>query len=68
MSLHQDGFPKVFGSIRRKWDFTVTTLVRTYDHEPNGVFFPFPQIDYLWEPAISVGEKQERSNMRHGEE
>lgn len=30
--------------------------------------FPFPQIDYLWEPAISVGEKQERSHMRLGEE
>lgn len=62
MSQDQDGFPKVFGSIRRKWDFTLTALARTYDHEP------FPKNDYLRELAIYVGEKQEHSNMRYGEE
>lgn len=35
---------------------------------PQWGVLPFPQIAYLWEPAISVGEKQEHSNMRHGEE
>lgn len=71
MSRDEDGFPKMFDSVRHKCDLTVTTLPRCAVNiwtRTQWEAFPFHHIDYLWWPAISVDEKQEHFNIKYGEE